>query len=103
MAGQIRLFEKTPDGLLVELPPEQAEAVRRGRMVSRMAFEADVLWTPEEQAAREAEEAATLKARETRTRERAAVLAERMAQADAAKAKLEAMGLTVDELRALLG
>lgn len=97
MAGQIRLFEKI-SGLLSEVDPAMAEAVRGKRSYSRMAFEADVLFTEEEETAREidASEAAQRKA---------AALAEQDRQAAtlaSAKAKLAALGLTNDEAGALL-
>ncbi len=106
MAGQIRLFEKTADGFLVEVPPSEAEARRAGRTVSHMSLVIDVLWTADEEAARAAEEQEVAKARQARAQALADVMAEREKQkqrAEAARAKIEALGLTEDDLRALLG
>ncbi len=96
MAGTIRLFEKI-GGLLVEVAPEKAEAAREGRSVSRMVAEIDVLWTAEEEAAREAE-AVVAAAEAGRRAEEEAANAKRRA---AALAKLEKLGLTREDLDAL--
>jgi hypothetical protein len=94
MAGKIRLFEKV-GGLLVEVPPEEAEARRAGRMVSHVFIGINVLWTAEEEAQREAEMAAE------REKQKAA------ADALEAKAQRKAeiagrLGLTSDELKEIL-
>jgi hypothetical protein len=99
MAGKIRLFEKTPAGLLVEVAPDQADATRAGRLVSRVSLEIEVLWTADEQARREAEEQeeATRIARGAAEQQAAS---ERKA---AALAKLEALGISPAELKDAIG
>jgi hypothetical protein len=99
MAGTIRLFEKTPAGLLVEVAPDQAEATRAGRLLSRVNLEIDVLWTAEEAAERLAEERAAAAARDMKLIEDEAAR-ERKA---AALAKLEALGISADELKDAIG
>lgn len=49
------LFERNADGLLIEVA--DTDDRRKGRRISRATFEADILFTPEEEAARDAEEA----------------------------------------------
>lgn len=58
MAGSIRLFEKDRTGLLVEVDPSKADVERATRRFGSMSVTIDVLFTPEEEAARDAEEAA---------------------------------------------
>lgn len=101
MAGDIRLFEKNASGLLVQVAPDQADAIRSGRRVSRMAMEIDVLWTAEEEAAHDVEEAAEAEARRQAAErtEREQVEAEQ--RRSAAEAKLAALGLTADDIAAL--
>lgn len=94
MAGYIRLFEKTSDGLLVEVHPGQAEQARAARRHSRVLLPVDVLWTAEEEEARDVEETAAQLAKAAR------------AEADAAAAirkqvvlkKLANLGLTQEDL-----
>lgn len=72
MAGRIRLFEKDTHGLLHEVPPAAADAARAGRRCSHVVLGVDVLWTAEEEAARDAEEAeARREQEEAAARERA--------------------------------
>lgn len=95
----VRLFEKNSKGLLVEVDPAEAEAKRAGRTVSHMNLTAEVLWTPEEEAAREAEKqeaSAQLLARETAANRKSEVR-------QAALTKIQALGLSEDELKALVG
>lgn len=99
MAGQIRLFEKTAAGLLVEVDPAEAAALRAARRFTHMSISADVLLTSEEEAARRAEEAEAeaemltkLAAKEKRTEDR-----------DKAEAKLTRLGLSAEEIAALTG
>lgn len=92
MTGTIRLFEKTTDGLLVEVAPEQAIHRRATGTISRVSLEIDVLWTAEEEAARNAEEQAVQEAERSKD-------AERRARRAAVLAKLQALGLTADELK----
>jgi len=94
MAGHIRLFEIV-DGLLVEVPPAEADKRREGRRHRSMSFVADVLLTAEEEAARDAEEAAA-SARRQASAEAAAAASGRRA---AALAKLEVLGISAEDLR----
>lgn len=92
-----RLFEKV-DGLLVEVHPDKAEEARKGRRVSRIvACEMDVLFTAEEEAARDAEEAATAEA----AAKAEASQQEAEKRRAVAAAKLEALGLTLEDIAAL--
>ena len=102
MAGQIRLFEKTDKGLLVEIDPAQADARRASGAISHTMLSVDILWTDAEIAERDAQEKA---AREALEKAAAAGAAAEKAAADArasAQAKLAALGLTVEEVGALL-
>lgn len=56
--SMIRLFERTADGLLVEVAPSEAKQRYADGTVSRISLEIDVLWTDDEIAARDAEDAA---------------------------------------------
>jgi hypothetical protein len=58
MTGNIRLFEKTEKGLPVEVDPSEADAAKAAWRYSSANFVAHVLYTAEEEAARDAEEAA---------------------------------------------
>jgi hypothetical protein len=99
MAGQIRLFEKTADGLLVEVAPADADARRLGRLVSRVSLEIDVLWTEAESAERLAEEERTRADRRKMAEEQES----RRARKAAAEAKLQALGISPDELKDAIG
>lgn len=94
MAGHIRLFEKI-NGLLVEVSPTEADKRREGRRHRSMSFVADVLFTPEEEAARDAEEAAEVD-RQRRLQEEVEAAASRRGEA---LAKLQALGLTADDIK----
>lgn len=87
------LFERNADGLLIEVA--DTEDRRKGRHVSRAIFEADILFTPEEEAARDAEEAKAEQKREQRTRDDAATSARRAA----ALAKFAQLGITDEDLK----
>jgi len=93
-----RLFEKI-DGLLVEVPHAEADKRREGRRHRGMSFVAEVLFTPEEEAARDAEEARAAQEREQRGKDEAAARARRAI----ALAKLEALGISAEDLRDALG
>jgi hypothetical protein len=95
----IRTFETTKDGLLVEVSPDAAEKARDSRRVSRVSFTADVLWTPEEEAARDAEETAD---EERRKIEQEAVNS-RAKRKQSALEKLAALGLSPEDVEALRG
>jgi hypothetical protein len=95
MSGNVRLFEKAPDGLLVEVSSAMAAAARAGRRFSSMSVVVDVLWTPEEEATRDAEEAAAAEA--TQERLRGLAMAEKR-RADAL-ARLEARGISAEDLK----
>lgn len=96
----MRLFEKTDKGLLAEVPPEQADERRRGRRVSRVTnAEYDLLWTAEEEAAREAEMAADEAARAAEQLADARATAAREERQAVLAAKLQPLGITLDELR----
>ncbi len=98
MAGKIRLFDKV-NGLLMEVHPDLADEARKGRRVSRVAAgEIDVLWTPEEEAQRDAEEAEAVA-------ERARAIEADKGRQEARQAaldKLEALGLSEDDIKAIL-
>lgn len=87
------LFERNSDGLLVEVPDTQER--RKGRHVSRAIFEADILFTVEEEAARDAEEAEVEAARVKANKEADA----RAARKAEAISKLAELGLTVDDIK----
>lgn len=99
MAGQIRLFEKNADGSLVEVPAKDAEAARVARRFSHTNLAADILFTAEEEAARDAEEAAIVAAQNATEQEQADVAANKQA----AIQKLGKLGLTSDEIAAIAG
>lgn len=102
MAGQIKLFEKI-GGLLVEVPPTEAEAQRASRRVSSVSLVIDVLWTPEEETARDAEEAAYEAQRIAAAEEEAARLEALGKHREQVEKKLEKFGLTLSDLDALKG
>jgi hypothetical protein len=90
-----KLFEKDAAGLLHEVPADQADALRATRRITHLVIGAiDVLFTPEEEAARDAEVQADQEAETAR----AAARAELKTRRQAALAKL---GLTDEEFAAL--
>lgn len=99
MAGKIRLFEKTDAGLLIEVDPAEADKRREGCRVSHVDLSIEVLWTAEEEAARDAEEAAKIE----EDRRLATVIAGKAEARVVAVAKLEQLGVSEAELRAILG
>lgn len=101
MAGTIRLFEKNVFGNLLEVPPEEADARRAGRSVSRVHLAIDVLWTAEEEAARQAAEEAYKAAELAHQAERQAIAERKAAERSSAIDKLAQLGLTADEIEAL--
>jgi hypothetical protein len=102
MAGTIRLFEKTADGLLIEVAPDKAEARRTGRRVSSVNLTIDVLWTAEEEAVRDGEETADQERRRQIAQKSAADAAERANQRAKVVSKLEALGITADDIKVAL-
>ena len=93
MAAPIRLFEKTPAGLLVEVDPAEADAARAGRRISAMHLPIEVLWTAEEEAARDAEETAAVADAKARQDAAAKAEADRQAAIETAHAELDKAGL----------
>ncbi len=102
MAGQIRLFTKNPRGLLAEVAPEDAEALRASRSCSRVSLVIDVLWTEEEEASRAAEIAAAEAARQAEAEAEAARLAAIEELRKGTLKKLERLGITPEELASLI-
>lgn len=95
MSTMNKLFERDSSGLLHEVPADQADALRATRRITHLVIGAiDVLFTPEEEAARDAEEQEVQRAEAVR----AAAQAEMKTRRQAALAKL---GLTDEELAAL--
>jgi hypothetical protein len=98
MAGQIRLFEKIDD-LLVEVSPDAADDAREGRRFSSVSIVIDVLWTADEEAARDAEEAAA--AEDAQQRLRGLEMAQE--RQERARARLQARGISADDLKDAIG
>jgi aminopeptidase N len=98
MAGQIRLFEKV-GGLLVEVSPDAADDAREGRRFSSVSIVIDVLWTADEEAARDAEEAAA--AEDVQQRLRGIEMAQE--RQERARARLQARGISADDLKDAIG
>lgn len=103
MAGNIRLFEKDANGLLTEVPASEADVRRGGRRWSHVVIPIDVLWTEEEAAAHDAEETARREAEEAKRQAGAAAEAEKAERAKAARGKLDALGISADDLKDALG
>lgn len=99
MAGKIRLFEKTDAGLLIEVDPADADRLRTVRRVSRCDLPVEILWTAAEETERDAEEAAAVAEIES---SRAADQEKAAARAIAIE-KIGKLGISVDDLKALLG
>ncbi len=97
MAGKVRLFDKI-GGLLMEVNPDLVDEARKGRRASRTLMEVDILWTPEEEAQRDAEEAEAA-AEKVKAAEAARG---RQAARQASLAKLQALGLSEDDIKAIL-
>ena len=97
-----RLFEKTPTGLLSEVDPAQADQVRQGRRWSHTNIVIDVLWTAEEEAAGDAEQKAAVDQAATAAAANAEAATAKQAMRASAVKKLEALGLSQDEIDALM-
>lgn len=66
MAGEIRLFEFNKQGLLVQIAPDKVAAAKEGRRFTSLSLPIEVLFTAEQEAERDAEEAAfAVKQKET--------------------------------------
>ena len=107
MPTEFRLFEDI-DGLYHQIAPELADAAQIGRRVGAINGTILVLWTPEEQAVADAEDAAAAAAQaaaaalaETIRLANEAATAARQALVDSATAKLLAFGLTPAELEVM--
>lgn len=103
MTGSVPLFEKDAHGLLHQVSPEMADEARQGRRCSQVCLAIDVLWTQQEEAARNAEEAeaARLAAEQAAAQAQLAdVKANKVRQVET---KLSKLGLTVEDLRNLMG
>ncbi len=97
----VKLFERTADGYLVEITSDKTEESRKGRRWSHIVnAEYDVLWTHEEEAAHDAEEAAEAERAQQETAELEAARALNDQRRDALKEKL---GLTDEDLAVLRG
>jgi hypothetical protein len=95
MAGTVPLFQRDADGLLHQVPPDQADAMRAQRECSHVNLVIDVLWTDEEVQQRKDEEAMT----------QAAIVAAQEAAAQRVadvNAKLERLGLTAVDVATIL-
>lgn len=90
-----RIFDKTPDGLLIET----SEDARKGRRFSTVNTAIDILWTAEEEAARDAEEKAAEEARAADVE----IARQKAAARDVALSKLQQLGISQEDLAALMG
>jgi hypothetical protein len=98
MAGKTRLFEQV-GGLLREVDPAKTDALRAKRPCRRMHLDIDVLLTDDEVAEMKAQ--AERAAEDKRTN---AARAEAARQArEAAMKKLEALGITQNDIKLVLG
>jgi hypothetical protein len=96
MAGSIPLFQRDADGLLHQIASDEAAQLRAQETpVTHINLVIELLIPAEELEARAAEEKAN------REKAEAAALA-RKAQRDAALAKMQSLGLTEQDLAALL-
>lgn len=99
LATGTRLFRPTQDGLLQEIPPEEAAALLKQLPMKRGQMVIDVQLTDAE--------LAELQRQEVEAAKKAAEEVERAKAAESAKTaaltKLQTLGLTADDLRALLG
>lgn len=64
MAGTIRLFEFNSKGLLVQIDPAKVEEAKKGRRFTSVSLPIEVLFTKEQEAERDAEEAAAAEKKE---------------------------------------
>jgi hypothetical protein len=94
-----KLFERDDAGLLHEVAADRVEDLRAGRRVSHVVIGAiEVLWTDEEEAAAFADE----EARRVKQEARAAAATAKAEQRAKVVSKLEALGITADELKTVL-
>lgn len=98
MAGEIRLFEVDANGLLHEVPPDQAAQRRAERDCSHVNIVIDVLLTDAELAQRQADAAAAASAAAAAQKAASNRAAERIVALD----KLAQLGLTAEDVDALL-
>ena len=98
MAGQIRLFEKTDTGLLIQVNPSEADEKRSGRKVSLVHIPIEVLWTADEEAKSAREEV------QLRTEAQEDIQSQQKVDNDiqSARDKLSSMGFIEDEIKVLL-
>jgi hypothetical protein len=89
-------------GLLVEVSPEQADARRLAGPFSHMVMGVDVLWTAEEIEEHQAVQAAAQAAAKAREDAADNTAAAKQQARQSAQAKLAALGLTAEEVSALL-
>jgi hypothetical protein len=89
-----KLFEKDENGLLHEVPADQADALRATRRFTHSATTIEILFTEEEEAARNAEEQAAQQAAD-------AAVAERAASASRRQAVAMRLGLSEDDMKDL--
>jgi hypothetical protein len=104
----MHVFEKDADGLLHEVPPARVETVMAGRRKSQRTMTCLVLFTPQEEAERDAADAAA-RAEIEAVAQQAARDAAAQDEAERARIaartpeeKLAALGLTREDLKALL-
>jgi hypothetical protein len=95
MTGKIRFFEKDANGRLTEVDPEKVDAERRFASASLLC---NILFTPDEEAARDAEEAQA----QLDDAQKAADKQVDDAAKTAAMQKLAALGITAEDLDAIL-
>ena len=93
-----KLFEKGADGLLVEVP----ENSRGDRRITTTSLIADILFTAEEEAAREAEEQVALAKIAQVQEAKLKATEEKTAKVTELSEKLSGLGITVEDLRIIL-
>ena len=94
-----KLFKKDEAGLLHEVAANKADTLRASRRLSHVAIGAiEVLWTDEEEAAALVDEELRRAKREARAAEAAAKTEQRAKVIE----KLEALGITAEELKSAL-
>lgn len=94
MITMTKLFEKDANGLLHEVPTDQADALRASRRFTHCVTAIEILFTAEEEAARDADEQAAQQAAEAAAEEREARTSRRQAVA-------RRLGLSADDLKDL--
>lgn len=99
----IRLFTKSADGLLREVPPDLAVQLRQTQPCSHVTGLAiDVLWTDEEIAADAASKAARAEKREAKRQAQEVKRQERAAVQADVFAKLATLGIDPEQLKTAL-